>query len=261
MTTDTQHSPTNEQPKQPLPFGARLKSAREAMGIDRKEAAQKLNLSEKVILMMEKDRYPIDLPVTFIKGYLRSYGKLLQIPDYEVKKATDPIKPKHTPNLGVASTKNFEPMATNNYFMHSFTFIILLTIVALVTMWWYTHSNQLNNAIALANEQTQSTSTNSTPESAAPPGVATPPLTNATEKDEGQVSDQTNSTTQATTTDSTSDTSKTNDASGSQATKNAAVAQQKNKAEEDEDDNIKEKVKAKNNNADNDNDSDYSDND
>ena len=43
---------------------------------------------------MEKEKYPNDLPTTFIRGYIRSYGKLLQIPEYEIKKAIEPIKSK-----------------------------------------------------------------------------------------------------------------------------------------------------------------------
>lgn len=138
MTTDTNQQ---TEVKQPIPFGTRLKSAREAMGLERKDAAQKLHLSEKIILMMEKDRYPADLPVTFIRGYLRSYSKLLQIPEHEIRKGIEPIKPKPTPNIGVASTKNFEPVNNReNYFMHIFTFVIILTMIALVCMWWYSHS-------------------------------------------------------------------------------------------------------------------------
>ena len=92
---------------QPVPFGTRLQSAREALGIERKDAAAQLRLNEKVIVMMEKERYPTDLPVTFIRGYIRSYGKLLQIPEHEIKQAIEPIKPQPTQQVnpvGIAKT-------------------------------------------------------------------------------------------------------------------------------------------------------------
>jgi ribosome-binding protein aMBF1 (putative translation factor) len=41
-------------------IGARLKSAREAMGMDQKEVATHLRLHEKMINMLEKDTYPND---------------------------------------------------------------------------------------------------------------------------------------------------------------------------------------------------------
>src|SRR5437868_7751072 len=95
MTNENQSSnTTNTTEHKPTPFGSRLQSTREALGLERKEAAMQLRLNEKVIIMMEKDRYLIDLPVTFIRGYLRSYASLLKIPEHEVKKALEQIKAK-----------------------------------------------------------------------------------------------------------------------------------------------------------------------
>jgi cytoskeleton protein RodZ len=138
MTNETQQPHPSD--TKPTPFGARLKSARESLGLERAEVAAQLRLNEKIIIMMEKDRYPADLPVTFIRGYLRAYGKLLQIPEYEVKKAIEPIKPKlghtgSTPSL-LAPT----PVTTSNYFMQVFTYLIVITLVGLLGMWWYSHS-------------------------------------------------------------------------------------------------------------------------
>lgn len=153
MTNETQQSTTAEH-KPPAPFGTRLKAAREALGLDRKDAAAQLRLNEKVIIMMEKDRYPVDLPVTFIRGYIRAYGKLLQIPEYEIKKAIEPIKPKmsHHDGIPLATRQNVQ-MTSGNYFMQFFTYLIVITMIGLVSVWWYRHTttppavtveNQLN---------------------------------------------------------------------------------------------------------------------
>ena len=142
MTNDIQPSQTD--PNKPIPFGIRLQSAREALGLDQKEAAAQLRLNEKMIVMMEKERYPTDLPATFIRGYLRAYGKLLQIPESEIKKAIEPIKPTviQTDILTKPLSKPF-PLAklvtSSNYFMQFFTYLILLTLAGLVAMWWYHH--------------------------------------------------------------------------------------------------------------------------
>lgn len=140
MTNETQIPTTTEQ--KPIPFGARLRSSREALGLERKDAAIQLRLNEKVIIMMEKDRYPIDLPVTFIRGYLRSYAKLLQIPEYEVIKALEPIKPKPaTSNSTPPTNKTYVPVTSSHYFMQLFTYLIIFTMIGLVGIWWYTHTN------------------------------------------------------------------------------------------------------------------------
>lgn len=139
----TDHQQPSSQPDaKPSSFSARLKSAREALGLERKDVAAQLRLNEKIILMMEKDKYPFDLPVTFIRGYLRSYSKLLQIPEFEVKTALENIRPKTqtaAPVLGTLLPLG-EP-ANSNYFMQFFTYLILVTIAGLVAMWWYNHSS------------------------------------------------------------------------------------------------------------------------
>lgn len=185
MTNEIQQSsPTDTKT---IPFGNRLKSARESLGFDRKDVAAQLRLNEKIIIMMEKDRYPADLPVTFIRGYLRAYGKLLQIPEYEIKKAIEPIKPK--PNLLSAPTSftTPPPVTSGNYFMQFFTYLIVFTLVGLVGMWWYSHStgigpmlseNQLStpaadNATVAMN--TQNESPVPTPEAALAPTAAANP--------------------------------------------------------------------------------------
>lgn len=143
-------SPSHEH--KPSPFGARLKAAREAMGLERKEVANQLRLNEKIIVMMERDRYAPDLPVIFIRGYIRAYGKLLQIPDHEIKKAIEPIKQKVSSQEPIALIKPI-PVTTGNPIMQTFTYAIFLTIIGLVGMWWYTHNpgnSSLSNESPLA---------------------------------------------------------------------------------------------------------------
>jgi cytoskeleton protein RodZ len=75
------------------PFGIRLKSAREAIGMDRKDAALQLRLHEKMIVMIESGEYKTDIPMTFIRGYIRSYCKLLGIPEGEIHEAMESMQP------------------------------------------------------------------------------------------------------------------------------------------------------------------------
>lgn len=137
-----------------IPFGTRLKSAREAMGLERRDVASQLRLNEKIIMMMEKDRYPVDLPVTFIRGYLRSYAKFLQIPEYEIKKGIEPIKPKSpTPEINFTPAPSAGVITTSNYFVQFVTYLILFTLAGLVAIWWYTHHGQSGTAPAAAVSQ------------------------------------------------------------------------------------------------------------
>lgn len=164
MTTD-QSTPASE-PKIPH-FGTRLQSAREALGLERKEAAAQLRLNEKVILMMEKDSYPPDLPVTFIRGYMRAYGKFLQIPEAEIKTALENVKPKpQAAPVFLTPMVLDETVSSSHYFMQIFTYLIIATLVALVGMWWWNHSSTSSEKLTSLEPQNQSVTE----------AIATPPL-------------------------------------------------------------------------------------
>mgnify|MGYP002735204176 CR=1 FL=1 len=59
--------------------GARLRQAREAMGLTVGEIAGKLYLTESAVCSLEADRYD-ELPgTTFVRGYIRTYAKLVNL--------------------------------------------------------------------------------------------------------------------------------------------------------------------------------------
>lgn len=151
MTNEMQA--TTESPS--IAFGARLQTAREALGLGTKDAAARLRLNEKVILMMEKERYADDLPITFIRGYIRAYGKLLQIPDHEVKKALEPITAKPTSmetEIAKKTIKPTQPVTSDNYSMRISTYFIVLTMFGLVGAWWYSHSTSKDTTTTIMAE-------------------------------------------------------------------------------------------------------------
>lgn len=176
MNNETQSSNTAE--TKPAPFGARLKTAREALGLERKDAAAQLRLNEKIIIMMEKGRYSADLPVTFIRGYLRAYGKLLEIPEHEINQSIELINPKPAAGYILPPTLSQSHMTSGNYFMQFFTSVIVLTLVGLVGMWWYSHSTVPNTELAALNTPSALTPEPITMAQSAPI-VVTPPLSSS----------------------------------------------------------------------------------
>lgn len=146
MTNDNQPTSCSEQPR--ITFGTRLKSTREARGLKHKDIATQLRLNEKVILMLETEHYPQDLPLTFIHGYMRAYAKLLNLPEQEVKDAINVLSPKSIPPEIVTPTKPTQIVTSGHYFMQFFTYLIVVTLVGLVGMWWYSHPSTPSPLIA-----------------------------------------------------------------------------------------------------------------
>jgi cytoskeleton protein RodZ len=66
-----------------LSLGARLRQAREARDLSVEKIADELRIEEHVLVALEDDRLSdIEAAPVFIKGYIKQYGRLLQL-DYE----------------------------------------------------------------------------------------------------------------------------------------------------------------------------------
>lgn len=157
MTMNTQQSGVTDSTS--IPIGAKLQSAREAQRIDRKDAAAKLRLNESVIDMMENDSFPTTMPSIFVRGYIRAYGKLLELPEDIISAGLEPIKPQNgAQEATISSTTLVEPTHKRlQYLMKGITTAIFLTLLGLVAAWWLNHKSTPqpeNIALTVPSEKT-----------------------------------------------------------------------------------------------------------
>lgn len=66
-----------------LTTGARLRNAREQLGLSQQAVAERLCLKVSTVRDIEEDKAPADLASTFLRGYIRSYARLVHIPEEE----------------------------------------------------------------------------------------------------------------------------------------------------------------------------------
>ncbi len=64
-----------------LTTGARLRNAREQLGLSQQAVAERLCLKVSTVRDIEEDKAPADLASTFLRGYIRSYARLVHIPE------------------------------------------------------------------------------------------------------------------------------------------------------------------------------------
>jgi cytoskeleton protein RodZ len=159
-------------------FGAQLKSSREALGLEIKDIAAQLRLNENVIIMLEQDEHAPDLPVTFLRGYIRAYGRLLHMPEQAILDALEPIQPKPSV-VTTAPLQQAAPLTSGNYLVQIFTYLMLFTVVGLVGSWWYTHSSSTNQTTA-SNQISIPAIEKPKPVAAATPTTPTPPAIKTT---------------------------------------------------------------------------------
>lgn len=156
-------------------WGAHFKATREAMHLSEKDAASRLHLNASLITVIESEAFNGETPVIFMRGYVRSYARLLNISDKHINQAlidlglaeqtTSKISPPSMLN------KKIDTRTSNNSQFTSWsTSLVVLVLVGLVGMWWNTHSRNT----AADNTVVQNTTPGSTIAPNATPSDPTP---------------------------------------------------------------------------------------
>jgi cytoskeleton protein RodZ len=137
MTTEPT---TDVTPTEPT-AGQLLRAAREKKQWSQKESANQLNLGLSLIESMESDQYDAKLLPTFIRGYLRSYSRLLKISEHEVLKAYEQLHGGNAvePRAMYSFSNRTEKEATENRFMLLTYLVIAVFVGMLLVWWWQTH--------------------------------------------------------------------------------------------------------------------------
>ena len=150
---------TTELTQPTLSAGQILRQAREQQNLTVADVAQQLNLSKGLIDDLELDRVDAKLSSTFVRGYLRSYAKLLKIPAQQILEAySSNSKGLHqVPSLTRSFSKRTAKEATENRFMWVTYFVIAVFVVLLVLGFWQSRFGGSASGTALPMAQTDET--------------------------------------------------------------------------------------------------------
>ncbi len=120
-------------------LGNKLQNARKELNLSIEDVANKLRLKSAVIERFENDIFTLpDLPATFTKGYLRSYVRLLKLPDELFE------------NTVCSGTKipNIKPMEMKPQnkpcrgLLKVITVLVLLIAFGMTLLWWWQNYQQ-----------------------------------------------------------------------------------------------------------------------
>ena len=120
--------------------GAHLRQAREAANISADKMAASLLLGPKTIEALEADSFDRLPAPTFVRGYLRSYARLLGLPAGPILEMYDRHGFQPPPlALGVAET----PQAhTSDTVVRLVTYAVGAVLVLLVGLWWHSQGGE-----------------------------------------------------------------------------------------------------------------------
>ncbi|WP_198321539.1 MULTISPECIES: RodZ domain-containing protein [Methylococcus] len=119
--------------------GYRLRAAREARKLGLDKVARELHLSVGTVGALERDDYSGLPPPTFVRGYLRSYARLLDLPEQEIVDAYNRVAgegPAPEPEPVVHAQSEVRPVAWFGP--------LALVLVGIAGIWGYQywHSSQ-----------------------------------------------------------------------------------------------------------------------
>ncbi|HBQ0418627.1 cytoskeleton protein RodZ [Klebsiella aerogenes] len=136
--------------------GARLRNAREQLGLSQQAVAERLCLKVSTVRDIEEDKAPADLASTFLRGYIRSYARLVHIPEEELL----PMMAKQAPIRAakVAPMQSFslgKRRKKRDGWLMSFTWLIMFVVIGLSGAWWWQdHKAQQEEITSMADQST-----------------------------------------------------------------------------------------------------------
>lgn len=149
MNTEATHN-KNEA----LSTGVRLRNAREQLGFSQQAVAERLCLKVSTVRDIEEDKAPADLASTFLRGYIRSYARLVHIPEEELLPGLEkqaPIRPAK-----VAPMQSFslgKRRKKRDGWLMTFTWLVLFVVVGLTGAWWWqNHKAQQEEITTMADQ-------------------------------------------------------------------------------------------------------------
>ena len=129
-------------------LGEQFRRARENLGLPLEAAAKKLNLRAQVLQCIENNEFAQkSIPATFMQGYVRSYAKLVKLPESAWKGAVPSFGeiPKNDLSRAARVDKAINPHSShNNRWIGYFTTIILLFVAGMTALWWWENYQQSN---------------------------------------------------------------------------------------------------------------------
>ena len=123
-------------------FGKRLREAREAKGLERAEIAQRLRLPLRLIARIEDDDYAGMDEGVYLRGYLSSYARLVDVPAV----AAETVAATH---MRVAPLVATGKVSRSRYLFDRYsvsaTYLILTALIVVPAVWLATHGGLEQN--------------------------------------------------------------------------------------------------------------------
>ena len=137
LMSDQQPSPNVAEFFSPGP-GERLRAARLSMGFDLAKIASELHLTSAVVERLEADDYPAVGARVFVRGYLRNYARIVEMPVESILRQFDEKWPDETPTRSMLRESPRLPAdgGPSRGVAGAMSWFLVIGALVLFVIWW-----------------------------------------------------------------------------------------------------------------------------
>ncbi|ATM99969.1 cytoskeleton protein RodZ [Proteus terrae] len=172
-----------------LTAGQLLRQAREKVGLTQQTVADRLCLKLSTVRDIETDTVSSDIAPTFLRGYMRSYAKLVGVPEKDILGFIDQQAP--VKQIRMTTTQNYslgKRHKKREGWLMKLTWVILIIMVAFVGVWWWQgHQADQQELVSMASQDIGQNSTQENTNTIDSPLATTLDNTSTSEGDNLQV--------------------------------------------------------------------------
>jgi cytoskeleton protein RodZ len=127
--------------------GQQLRMGREAMGLSQQQVADRLHLRLGNIQDIESDTHKPGVSITFTKGYVRIYAKLLGMTAEPLLEAFDVIHQGEKQPAKLQSFSQRVAKQANDDRWMMVTYLIVILVIASLVVWWFQQAESDESSI------------------------------------------------------------------------------------------------------------------
>jgi cytoskeleton protein RodZ len=128
--------------------GDRLQSARISIGMTVEEVASKMHLSPAILTNLEENNFDEITAPIFVKGYLRSYARIVRLDEDEIIQQYVRFHAGGDPPISSTSNTAREINA-GDVRVRGVTWVVILVLLGLLALWWWNRYQQPAQPVSL----------------------------------------------------------------------------------------------------------------
>ena len=133
--------------------GAMLREARKALSLSQEHISSKLNFKVDLVNDIENDIFSPSTPVTFIRGYLVNYAKLVAVEVEDILASYDALDAASIQRSEMLSFSNETTKQAEHSRVMWLSYLIVAVLVGLTVLWWQQESSQqATNSVSVTSD-------------------------------------------------------------------------------------------------------------